>query len=141
MAKKTYDPANVNVSFNGSIINGFAESFIEIEYDEDTFSKQVGAGGEVTRTRNRNAGGKITLRLLQDSLANDILHAAWLADQNGNLGSGVFQMDELNGTTRVVAVNAWVMKAPVIRRGKEAQEVEWVLDTDRLDHVIGGLLV
>lgn len=140
MAKIPYDPSQVNMSFRGVPIVGTAPgTFITVEYDEDTFTKQTGADGEVARARSRNRGAKVRLTLMQTSPSNDMLTAAHAEDRLLGTGSGTFNMAELNGTSLVNAPEAWVQKLPSLERGKELGQVEWTLDCAAADVHVGGL--
>lgn len=137
---QTYDPKKVIATFGGSEIIGFAEgTFITVERAEDSFSVQTGSDGETLRVRNRNRAGTITLTLMQSSPSNDILSAAWILDENAGKGVAPFGLAEKGGTTSVVAPNTWVQKPATVEYGKEASSREWVLSSDKIDMVVGGL--
>jgi hypothetical protein len=137
---RTYDPAQVVCTFLGVPLSGFADgTFIKVAFDEDSYSKQVGADGEAARARNQNLGGSIALTLQQSSASNDILSANWAADRAG-LGAGPFMVKDLNGTTLAVAPVAWIKKLPDAEFGKELGSREWTFDTGRLVEVVGGNL-
>lgn len=135
----TYDPFNNIVNFGGVDLGGWAEgTVIEIERDEDTFSKKVGTNGDVCWVRNRNRGGKAKLTLMQDSLSNDVLSNFMSADEA--LGTGVqpFQMTDAAGTTVVHASAGRISKPGAVKRGKEHNSVEWTIDLADVDVFIGG---
>jgi hypothetical protein len=139
---KTYDPALVTVSFKGIDITGFMDStFIDCERDEATFTKHVGATGDVTRTRNRNKGGKLTLTLVQTAVSNDFLAAMHALDEATGFGYGRLQVKDLSGTMQFSALQAWIEKAPKIERAKESGSVVWVFDCAELETFAGGNLV
>lgn len=141
MATKTYDPAKVLVSFAGQVITGFApDTFISAERNEDGFTLVVGAGGEATRSRSRNKSGTVTLTLMASSQSNDILSAVALADELSGTGVSPLFVKEFNGTTLVMAQNAWIKKLPTMERAKEAGTVEWVFECEAVDLLLGGLL-
>jgi hypothetical protein len=136
----TYNPALFFTSFGGSPLSGFADgTFVEIEQNTDDFEVTVGASGETVRTQSNNHSGKITLTLLQSALSNDTLNALYQADKLTGQNVQPFFAKELNGNTQVSAPNAWVKKAPTIKRGKEIAEVEWVIETDNVDIIAGSL--
>lgn len=141
MSQHTYDPAKMLFSFAGIPVTGYApDTFIEVERDEEGFTKQVGASGEVVRSKNNNLGGKVTLTLMADSQTNDLLSAIAAADEVSGTGVGALLGEEFGGTTLFAAANAWVQKLPKVERGKEAGTVQWVFDCAQLKLFVGGLL-
>lgn len=142
MAFRTYAPAEVIVTFKGINIVGFMDStFVEVERDEDSFTKHVGATGDVTRTRNHNTGGKVTVTLVQAAASNDLLAAAAAADELLGFGYGPIQVKDLAGNMKCSATQAWVMKLPKVERAKESGSVVWVFDCAELKVFAGGNVV
>lgn len=136
-----YDPGRVTLSFRGIIITGFAdETFIKAERDEDTFSKSVGAVGDVTRIRNRNKSGSVTVTLMAGAVTNDLLSAVALEDEVSGTGVGPLMVKDLNGTTMVTSAVAWIRRQANVERGTEDSNVEWVLDCEKLEMKVGGFL-
>lgn len=135
-----YDPTRVVFAWGEiTITTGWApDSFIEIEHDEDAFTKQVGAGGEVTRTRNANEAGSVTVRLLQGSVFNSLLSAAAKLDRRVGGGIKPLMIKDLLGNTLVLAEHAWIRKIAPSPFAKEAGEREWVFDCADLDPFVGG---
>ncbi len=141
MATKLYDPEKVVITWGTALISGFAEgTFLEATRDEDAFFKKIGADGEVSRTRNKNKGGSVTITLLQTSASNDILSAAQVADELTGLGVFPLMIKDLLGTTLLVAPNAWVKKRADAEFAKEQTDREWILDCDQLTGIVGGEL-
>ncbi len=141
MATKTYDPNRMLFSFAGRNISGWAKgTFIEVDFDEDAFTKQTGAGGETARAKNNNRGGTVKITLMAHVQSNDILSAIAAADQLTNSGVGSIFGKEFNGTTRFSSGNAWVKKLPKVERSEENGTVEWMFDCADLDVFVGGLI-
>lgn len=144
---KNYDPDGIIVTVNAIPVQGFAPgTFVRVERDEDTFTEQVGAGGDVVRVRNRNRMGKVTITLLQSSPTNDQLSLMHRADEltaPGVVSTGVGQVmvKELNGATVAGGANAWVRKPPQIEFGAEASNREWVIQVADMDMFVGGEIV
>jgi len=137
---KTYDPKQMKVSFGGVILGGFADgTFLEVERDEDTFSRKVGAAGEACWVRNNNRGGKVTFTVMQDSATNSVLSSFLKADELLGTGVQTFYAAEANGSTAVHATEARITKPPAVKRGKEHDNVEWVIDCADIDVFVGGL--
>ncbi len=139
MGAKTFDPKQVQVIIGGNQMAGFADGeFINVERDEQTFSKVVGADGEVSRAKSNNRSGLFTLTLLQTSASNDILSAIMLADELTNSGIvPVFIKDSL-GTSTLFAGEGWIQKPPAYAADKEITNREWVIELASVDVFIGG---
>ena len=141
MAVTTYDPLLNVFSFAGLNITGFApDTYISVERNEDAFTLVVGASGEATRSHNRNRSGTVTLTLMASSLSNDALSAIAVADELSGAGVSALFLKEANGTTLVMASNAWIRKLPTVDRAKEAGTAEWVFECEDLSIFVGGLL-
>jgi len=120
---------------------GFADgTFINVEFDEDSVAKTVGAQGAVTATMNAHRGGKATFTILQGSPTNDLLSALAASSRPSNAALIVRPLfiKDLNGTTLVSAAEAWVLKVPNTEFGKEVASREWVIDIARLQMHTGG---
>lgn len=141
MAVKTYDPGLVVITVGGNVITGFADgTFINVERTSDSFSKTVGASGEVVRVRNRDTSGSITLTLLGSSLSNDTLSALAKIDELTGAGVVAFMLKDLAGTTLVAAESCWVKKPANVEFGKELSNREWTFDTGPTVMGVGGNL-
>lgn len=136
---KTFDSKQVTVYYNGLLLEGYAPGdFLTVERDEDMFTKSVGASGASARAKTNNAGGMITLRLLQTSESNDELSALALLDEQSNLGSGALMIKDNSGTMLVVCDDAWIKKLPTVTLGTEISVKEWVFDCGNLQYNAGS---
>jgi hypothetical protein len=141
MAVKTYDPKSEIITMGGVPITGYgADTFIEIEYNDDLITERAGCDGAVTRTvsASRIATAKITLQ--QTSMSNDMLTGLHHADLLSGKGIVPFLMKSPNGTTLAVAAEAYVKKLPAINRGKEAGDVTWTITLAEAEIVVGGIV-
>lgn len=143
MAGKThvYDAASVVVVFAGIPIQGLSEdSVVEIAYNEDAFTLQMGVDGDGTRSKTNNRSAQVTMSLMQSSLTNDLLNAVHQIDLNtpNGLGIGPLLIKDLNGRSLHAAEKAWIMKSPDAAFGKEAGPREWVIETANLISTYGG---
>ncbi len=139
MAVKTYSPKDVTVIIAGTQISGFAEdTFVSVERDEDSFTKVVGADGEVSRTASADKSGTITVTLLATSASNDILSALAVADEISLAGLfPVLIKDEL-GSSIHTAASAWIQKAAGKEYAAEIGENEWLIQCANLIEFTGG---
>lgn len=139
MAAKTYDFGQVTVVFGGVALSGYAEEDpVEVEYDDDSWTLEMGADGEGTRSKSNNLAATIRVRLQQSSDSMDVLQAAHTADRLSNSGSKPLLIKDGSGRSIHAAETAWVQKLPVAPYGKASQQREWVLRTDRLETSLGG---
>jgi hypothetical protein len=142
MTVKTYDPGQIVVAVGAAIMGGFAEgSVVEVARDEQSFTKHVGADGEATRSRNRNKGGTIKIKLMRTSSSNDVLAAKLAQDELS--GTGVFPVSvkDLNGTTLHFSDAAWIQKPADDSLEAEVNDREWVLDCGDLEMFPGGNVI
>lgn len=138
-AIKTYAPDKVTVVFGGAILTGYAEdSFIKIEMSTEAFTMHVGGDGEVSRTRNVDRTGKVTVKLKQTSDSNDVLSAFYAADITSLQGYLPIIVKDNAGRTVAAGSSAWIQKLPETEFGKEIGEREWILDVADLDYFVGG---
>ncbi len=139
---RTYDPNEVTIVVGAILVDGFADgTFVSVEWDEDAFTKTIGAGGEVCRARSNNNGASVTLTLLQSSAANDLLSALHNADKLSPGGDGIvpFIMKDGTGRTVISAEKCWVRKPATVTYGREVENREWTIDTgDMVPANIGG---
>jgi hypothetical protein len=113
------------------VSTGFAEDdFLDVEPEGETFPHKTGADGEVTRYRNPGAAvNKLTLKLMQTSIANSLLSALAILDEStaGGAGIGPMLIQDLGGTTLFLAQYCWISKRPKRTFGKEPKTREWEL--------------
>lgn len=129
MGVNTYDPLDVNVVVNGSILTGFADgTYVTVERDEEGYTPHVGAKGEVSRARNANKMGKITVNLSQDSPSNSLLSK--LANGKDMFSASV--VDQNFGSTSG-GNDCWIEKPTNLEFGKEISEREWIIVVPSLD--------
>lgn len=139
---RSYDPTEVNVTFNAVAIDGFGpDTFIEVARDEDGWSYQPSNSGPGARSRNPNKAGTITITLLASSPANALLQAIADADELSGEGVGEFFVkDRSTNTGLCQAANAWIQKMPDWSRAKEVGTTVWVLRSDEIYIKHDGLL-
>lgn len=134
-----YSPDFVTIVYGGVLLTGYADNaFIEIEYEEDDFKKQTGSLGDVTRTRQLNRSGKITVTLMDAAPVNDQLMSLAAADRQSGSGFKAFTFTDRSSNTTARATECWVMKLPKIGRAKESGTTVWVFEAAFLDLNVGG---
>lgn len=139
---KNYDPGRVVMSFRGIPVRGVMDgTFISVARAEDSFEMAVGAQGDVTRVRNRNRAGRVTLTLQQASPSNDLLSAVAVQDELFGLGFGPLMIKDLNGTTLVMAGVAWIVRPSDIEFADAATGREWMFDCAELVMSVGGSVI
>lgn len=138
MAVATYQPKLVAVSVNGLVLSGYADgTFVTVERAEDSWAKVVGADGTVTRSRNPDISGSVTLTLKGSSPSNDVLTALLSKDEID--GSGVFAVivKDNSGTT-LCAGRGWIRRPPNVEFAVEVGNREWAFDLSELTMIVGG---
>jgi len=119
---ETYDPKDVSVVVDGLVAHGFADgTFVSATKEEDSYETYVGAQGEVTRSRNANKIGTITLTLKSTSAFNSELLR--LSKKKDTFPARV--IDRNTGGVRAGGSRAWVQKPADYEAGDEVQEREW----------------
>jgi hypothetical protein len=135
----TYDPKQYSTIVGGNIITGFSDDdFVEIERDEDAFTKKVGVDGEITRAKSNNRAGHIILRIMQSSSSNDALSALAAADEATNAGAVPALAKDVSGRSAFATDVCWVKKYPKTVWKKGVAFWEWTLDCGNLEIFIGG---
>lgn len=137
---KTYNFKKVILTWGPYRIRGFMpDSEIQVELDEDTFTKETGADGEVARSQSNAEGGVVTVMLQQTSPSNDDLSEAALLDRKNGDEVWPLQIDDLNGNSLVFAEEAWIMKPANGTWGKAYTGREWRFDCAQMtEYHIGG---
>lgn len=135
MSTQTYSPEDVEITINGNIIGGYADgTFVTIEREADAYTKIVGADGEVTRTRNANKSGSLTLTLKQTSDSHAVLMALQNADETDD--SSIFPVyvrDNLG--YEYFAEEGWIRKTPNAEYGAELSNREWLIDLAKIAYI------
>jgi hypothetical protein len=143
MTTRIYDSNQVQVAFAGIPVQGYADGdFLTITAETDAFTSVVGTDGEVSRSKSNDRRATVEIILMSTSPTNDLLSAVHVADLNspGGAGVGALLVTDLNGTSLFTAGNAWVVKAPDVTYGREANERTWTLQVDSLVAFTGGNL-
>ena len=143
MTTRIYDSNQVQVSFSGIPVQGYADGdFLTIAMETPAFTSVVGTDGEVSRSKSNDLRATITITLMSTSITNDLFSAIYTADlaADGGAGVGGLQVVDVNGTSLFTAGNAWITKIPDVTYGREASERSWELQCDKLVAFQGGNL-
>jgi len=128
---RTYDPTQVSLIVGGSIIKSWNRIAVAKEEDDWTFA--AGTTGEVTRTRNANRLGTITVVLPQTSQDNGILSAFAVS---GGLLSCIVK--DASGRSLHVMPEGTVVKPADSEYAKESGEREWAIKGSIVEMTVGG---
>lgn len=139
---KRYDPKQVIVTFLGQNINGFQKgTFVDADRNVDTFTLQIGAHGDATRTRSHNKSGKVTFTLMQGADSNAVLSAAHAADEAAGISVGPLLISDLNGAgCFVFAKEAFITRPAKKTFADEAGDRQWILVAPEMHFAEQGYL-
>lgn len=140
MTVKTYQPNLVSVSFRGVPITGFApDTFVSATRNNDSWSINVGSGGDATRTKSGDKSGRVELTLLAESESNAILDAFAKTDEASGLGLGPLGIKDLSGADVITAGTAWIVKPPDQEKANTGSNRVWMFETDNLEITNAGI--
>jgi len=110
---RNYDVKQVYVIVGGVALTGFAEdSVVEVAYNEDQATLQIGAQGEGTVSHSNNYSGSFTVHLQQTSPSNAYLSLLAQAFRTGSGFTVPVLVKDGSGTTICSAEKALVPKIP-----------------------------
>lgn len=123
-----YNSKQVSISLGGIPLAGFGDdSMVSIEWDTEITTDAIGVDGEVTASKTNDYRATATIMLKESSTSNAILAGYLQARQRGDNAVGVVPFNVEDGISgeRVLAPEAWVLKAPTVEKGREAGDREW----------------
>lgn len=140
-----YDPNKHIVSFGAITLYGPSmgtDEWINIVRESPAWEDAVGVDGEVTYSKINDDRATVTLTVMQSSVINDALTAHYNLDRRtpGGIGTRPFLMQDLNGTTRIFAEQARLVKSPDQTRGRTVGEVKWEFRLAQIIEAHGGNL-
>jgi len=131
MAGKTYNPKKVLLTFGGIPISGFAKgTFIKVTPSADTYTKYVGADGEVARAQSSDDTSSVEITLMKTSDSNAYLNT--IKESDKLIGDGVLPLsitDLSTGQEVMFWAQAWIKKAPDKEYGDDVPTRNWTFDT------------
>jgi hypothetical protein len=126
----TYDPKKVIITLGGVPIGGYADgTFVQIDPNSETWTRKVGADGEVVRSLSNDNTHTIQITLMQTSLSNAYLRTTMNADKLTGLGMLPLSFTDLNTMEVHFWAQAWVSTDPSTGRAKETTDVQWTIHT------------
>lgn len=128
---KTYDPGQVSLIVGGTIIKSWNK--IAVAKDEDDWSFSAGTTGEVTRVKNLNKLGTITITLPQTSQDNGFMSAFAVT---GALLACIVK--DGSGRSLHVMPEGTVVKPANSEYAKEPVEREWAIKGSVVEMTVGG---
>jgi hypothetical protein len=126
----TYDPKKVIITLGGVPIGGYADgTFVQVDPNSETWTKKVGADGEVSRSLSNDNTHTIQITLGQMSLSNAYLRTVMNADKLTGLGMLPLSFTDLNTAEMHFWPQAWVSTTPSLGRAKETTDTQWTIHT------------
>jgi len=131
-----YSPKDVNISFNGIAITGFApDSFIRLSRNSDMLGETVGAAGELSLTKIADRTGSIEIELMQTAETNRLLSALALATENGGpIAVGSLIIQDPSGSVLATALNAYLKAFPDVELGADQNTKTWMFGCETLEY-------
>lgn len=137
----TYDPEKVSLVYGALIITGFAQdSMITVARKTPTWSSTAGSDGFVTRAKNLDKRGDITIVLDMSSPTNDALSALFYADEMTGKGAQAIMMRDASGTSVASGASAWIVQPATIEFGNGVLGRTWNFEVAVLAITPGGNL-
>lgn len=139
LGTKAFDPAQCIFTLAGIEIKGYAPGSKITATFPELYTKVVGLDGEVARGKTNNKTSTWKVSLLQTSISNDVLMGMFAADDAAPGGVMVpLFYKNLNGTTLITAVTAWVPMLPEHTVAGEVGVNEWTVECGETIVFIGG---
>ena len=127
----TYSPAEVSILVGSLIIKNWETVAVELDEDEWTFEE--GADGEISRTKKAGKMGSVTLTLKQHSSSNTDLTALSVTDAVATIN-----VIDGSGDSLHMMPEGTITKRPSASYGKEGSDREWLIKGKLTIHNVGG---
>jgi hypothetical protein len=136
----TYDASTVSVIVGSHIVKGIADgTFVSITRNSDTYTKKIGAAGEVARVKTSDRSGRMTITLAQTSPSNDYFSGLYIADETRNAGKVPVLVTENGGTSVAKAGEAWIVKPANLEYGNDIINRVWIFELADLVMTVGSV--
>jgi len=132
---KEYSFLNTLLLINGIEINSFDEGddVIQLARAGDSTSHKIGTDGEMSVSISADRSGAVTFRLMQTSDSNAYLSGLVNAAENGAFVPIFVQFKDTKGGDLGSGTQGYLTKPADMVRGTNANNQEWVINTERLD--------
>lgn len=138
MALHSYDANQVVVTYALVPIGNVApDSFVDIDYNNDMHVLEIGCNQEAALYQTGDQSAKIKIRVLPNSFANLIFSAAMVTARAAKIGSFPLMILDLSSLTTHASPGAWILKPPRKVYAKNAEMLEWELETHQLECLYG----
>jgi hypothetical protein len=143
----TYSFESVNATITGpngtfSIGQGAGvdEGGITVEMSEPKNTRTTGADGLWMHSLHAGKSGKVTVRLLKNSVTNALLNAMYNADTSNPAahGQNVITISNVLSGDVISAQGAAFSQQPTMTYAKEGGMVEWAFDVGRVEETLGA---
>lgn len=138
MAHPTYSPKDVNISFSGVALTGFAEDdFLTLSRTSALIEPTVGADGILTRAKVADRTGTIALSVAQTARTNALLSVIAKAQEEAgsDVPIGNFVISDPSGSVLGVGINAVLSEYPEVTLGATAGNAkEWMFHCEILEY-------
>lgn len=116
-----------------------AEEGISIDMSGDKNSMMIGADGEGVHSLHADKSGKVTIRLLKSSPQNAVLMAMFDAQTLSSAlhGKNLITVTHSEAGDITVCRSCAFSKKPNLSYKKDADTVEWVFDSIKIDTILG----
>lgn len=138
---KTYDAKLVSITFNGIIVNDFADGdFVAISGLSENFEFVQGADGSENRNNKNITGCDVAITCSQTSQTNDLFSAVHAIDKSLNTGKGGLLIKDLSGTTIISSGQAYIKGYSDANYGNTLGTRTWNFRAPQAIVFIGGNL-
>lgn len=138
-ALSNWDSLNLAVTIGSHSVTGYADgSMIEIVPDSDAWVTTVDSDGHSDRHKTNNTNFTVTITLKQSSSSNDVLSTFYNVDQQVNTGSFPITIIDMNGTSVISSLGAYVDRVADANMGMESTDRVWQLKLTNTGYFVGG---
>ncbi|MGJ3499936.1 hypothetical protein PsalN5692_04032 (plasmid) [Piscirickettsia salmonis] len=138
MSTTSIIPTDTIIIFGAIQITGFAEgSYIKVKRNKKEWNQKIGAYGDMTRIRNLDQSGTITITLQRGMSCNQLLSGIKQIDSQ--TGNGVYPILIKTGDTTIGAgEHAYITGWPEFEGSTEVTNIEWEFFVADLEMNIGA---
>lgn len=139
MAHSVYSPKDVNISWNGITVTGYADdTFVVLNRNADLTDEMVGADGTLATTLVADRTGTITITLMQTAETNILLSAIAELQDSAEVTSllrSAITVSDPSGSALAVGSGAYIKAMPEVTLGSAQNAKEWVFYCEDLNYI------